>query len=73
MFDSFPNGLYLDLRFVHGLAGASFTKRSPHPFPDGQMFTPGKTLNVGHFGIGYQDLKPLTHALSIKHSVGSLI
>ena len=63
------NGRQLGCRIANRLLFARFTKRSSDPLANGQLFTFGQSLDVRHFVVRQQDLKSLTHTVSITHSM----
>ena len=46
-------------------ARSCFSKRAPNPFTNRQLFPLGQSLDVRHFAVGKQDLKALTHSMSM--------
>src|SRR6185369_11326587 len=64
---SASNSRQLHCRIAHRLLLARFAKRSPDPLTNGQLFPLGQSLDVRHFVVCQQDLKSLTHSVSISH------
>ena len=58
--------LQLRFGFAYRSACARFPQRSPNPFTNRKPFALRKTLNVLQFLIREQDLKALTHEMSIR-------
>jgi len=50
---------------ITGRLARALPKHSPDPLTHCQAFTPGQALDLGHFGIGKQHLKTLTHRVSM--------
>ena len=65
---STSNRLQLRFGFDNGAARARFAKRPANPFTYCQTFSPGHALDFRHLLVGKQDLKPLTHIVSIAWS-----
>lgn len=51
---------------------ARLSQRAPHPLTDRNPFASRQSLDFEHFRIGQNDLKPLTHTLSITYSMMSI-
>jgi hypothetical protein len=66
--DGRPQGFQLDLRRMDGFAGARLAEGPAHPLAHRYFLPAGQAANFIHLLVGEQDLKTLTHSMSIAYS-----
>jgi hypothetical protein len=65
MFRGTSHGLQLRGSVSYGLAHARVSQSSADPFARSQVLASGEPLDFQEFLVGKEDLKTLTHAMSV--------